>query len=157
MLDWFQMIKTYITNCGKDIQVFINGDSREEVEPIHWSLFNHGATNQTDPEWVDENTLAFWTQKARLVRAFRGAAINLIANKYAHKFEGKRGALIPALADKLAARRLRHCIGKPYVRQLSVQNLDHVHSIGTISAEKPDSDYRNRETLDNKPRWNVID
>ena len=72
---------------------------------------------------------------------------NLIANKYAHKFEGKRGALIPALADKLAARRLRHCVSKPYVRQLSVQNLDHVHSIGTISAEKPDSDYRNRETL----------
>ena len=104
MLDWFQMIKTYITNCGKDIQVFINGDSREEVEPIHWSLFNHGATNQTDPEWVDENTLTFWTQKARLVRAFRCAAINLIANKYAHKFEGKRGALVHALADKLAAR-----------------------------------------------------
>ena len=157
LLDLGQMIKTYITNCGKDIQVFINGDSREEAEPIHWSLFNHGATNQTDPEWVDENTLTFWTQKARLVRAFRGAAINLIANKYAHKFEGKRGALIPALSDKLAARRLRHCIGKPYVRQLSVQNLDHVHSIGTISAEKPDSDYRNRETLDNNPRWNVID
>ena len=59
MLNWFQMIKTYIINCGKDIQVFINGDSREEVEPIHWSLFNHGATNQTDPEWVDENTFTF--------------------------------------------------------------------------------------------------
>jgi hypothetical protein len=142
------MIKTYITSNGKEnLQVFISGDSREEVEPIHWSLFNHGATNHPDAEWVDENTLSFWTGTTRLLRAFRGAAINLIANKYAHKFEGKRGALIPALADKLAARRLRHCISKPYVRQLSVQNLDHVHSIGTISAEKPDSDYRNRETL----------
>ncbi len=141
------MIKTYITNCGKDIQVFIEGDSRAEAEPIHWSLFNHGATNQTDPEWVDENTVTFWTQKARLLRAFKKAAINAILNNHSHKFKGKRGALIPALAEKIAERRLKHCIRKPYVRQLSVQNLDHVHGIGTVSAEKPDSDYGNRESL----------
>ena len=150
LLDLGQMIKTYITKCGTGEncwQVFINGYSRDEVEPIYWSLFNHGATSNPDPEWADENTLVFWTKKARLIRAFRCSAINMIANKYAHKFEGKRGALIPALADKLAARRLRHCVSKPYVRPLSVSNLDHVHSIGTIRAEKPDSDYRNRETL----------
>ena len=66
MLNWFQMIKTYIINCGKDIQVFINGDSREEAEPIHWSLFNHGATNQTDPEGGRGNTLAFYTPRRRV-------------------------------------------------------------------------------------------
>jgi len=141
------MVKTYITHCGKDIQVFINGDSREEAEPIMWSLFNHGATNQVDPEWVDENTVTFWTQKDRLVRAFRKAAINGIVNNHLHKFKGERGALIPALADRIAARRLRGCISKPYVRQLSVQNLDYCHAVGTVSAEKPDSDYGNRETL----------
>ena len=141
------MIKTYIVNCGKDIQVFINGDSREEAEPIYWSLYNQRATEQTDPEWVEENTVAFWTQKDRLIRAFRRAAINGIVNNHSHKFEGKRGALISALADKMAARRMRQCVNKPYVRQLDVQNLDHCHGIGTIRAEKPDSDHGNRETM----------
>ena len=140
------MVKTHIINCAKDLQVFINGDSREEAEPIHWSLFNHGATNQTDPEWVDENTVTFWTQKDRLIRAFRKAAINGIVNNHSHKFEGKRGALIPLLADKIAARRWRNCISKPYIRQVSVANLD-CYGMGTITAEKPDSDYGNRETL----------
>ena len=143
-----RMVKTYITNCGKEnIQVFINGDSREEVEPIYWSLFNHGATDKAEPEWTDSNTCGFWTGTTRLVLAFRRAAINASANDHSHKFEGERGALIPALADKLAARRFRHCIRKPYVRQLSIQNLDHVHGIGSVSAEKPDSDYGNRETM----------
>jgi len=140
------MIKTYIVNCGKDIQVFINGDSREEAEPIYWSLYNQRATEQTDPEWVEENTVAFWTQKDRLIRAFRRAAINGIVNNHSHKFEGKRGALIPALADKLAARRWRNCISKPYIRPVSVANLN-CYGIGTIKAEKPDNDYGNRETL----------
>ena len=140
------MVKTYVINCGKDIQVFINGNSREEAEPIHWSLFNHGATNQTDPEWVDESTVTFWTQKDRLIRAFRKAAVNGIVNSHSHKFEGKRGALIPALADRIAARRWRNCISKPYIRQVSVANLN-CYGMGTIKAEKPDSDYGNRETL----------
>ena len=140
------MIKTYITNCGKDIQVFISGDSREETEPIYWSLYNQRATEQTDPEWVEENTVTFWTQKERLIRAFRGAAINGIVNSHSHKFKGKRGALIPALADKIAARRWKNCISKPYIRPVSVSNLS-CHGMGTISAEKPDSDYGNRESL----------
>ena len=87
------MIKTHIVNCGKDIQVFISGRSREEVEPIYWSLYNQRATEQKDPEWADESTVSFWTQKTRLIRAFRGAAINFILNNYSEKFKGKRGAL----------------------------------------------------------------
>mgnify|MGYP003114431626 CR=1 FL=1 len=142
------MIKTYISNCGKEnVKVFINGDSRAEVEPIYWSLFNHGATNQPEGEWIDENTCAFWTGKTRLLRAFKKAAINGIVNNHSHKFEGKRGALIPAIAEKIAARRYRNCINKPYVRCLSVENLENIHNIGTISAEKPDNDFGNRETL----------
>jgi|TARA_R110000824_G_scaffold260696_1_gene449350 hypothetical protein len=140
-----RMVKTYITKCGKDIQVFINGDTREEAEPIHWSLFNHGATNQADPEWIDQTTFSFWTQRSRLLRAFQKAAINGIVNSHSHKFKGKRGALIPALADKMAARRMRQCVNKPYVRQVSVANLN-CYGIGTICAEKPDSDHGNRET-----------
>ena len=140
------MIKTYYVNCGSDIQLFINGATREEAEPIYWSLFNHGATNQTDPEWVDENTVMFWKQKDRLIRAFRKAAVNAIADKHAHKFQGKRGALIPALVDKLAARRWENCIARPYIRPVSIVNLN-CYALGTIRAEKPDSDYGNRETL----------
>ena len=104
------MVKTYITKCGKDIQVFINGDTREEAEPIHWSLFNHGATNQADPEWIDQTTFSFWTQRSRLLRAFQKAAINGIVNSHSHKFKGKRGALM-WLHRELDAARIRPLAG----------------------------------------------
>ena len=144
---WYNahMIKTHYINCGKDIHVFITGDSHEEAEQAFWSLYNHKATNQPDPDWRDEFTVSFWTQEARLIRAFRKAAVNAILNNHSHKFEGKRGALIPALADKLAARRWRQCKTMPYLKTPSVANLD-CYAMGTISAERPDSDYGNRES-----------
>jgi hypothetical protein len=139
------MIRTSYVNCGKDIQVFITGESHDEAKWAYWSLYNHRATEQLDPDWRDEFTVSFWTQQPRLLRAFRKAAINAILNNHSHKFEGKRGALIPALADKLAARRWRHCSTMAYLRQPSIENLD-CYALGSISAEKPDSDYGNRES-----------
>ena len=141
------MVKLHVVNCGtENLQVFVTSDTREETEQNFWSLYNWRATEQADSEWADETTIVFWTGRTRLLRAFRKAAINGIVNNHSHKFEGKRGALIPALADKIAARRWRNCISKPYIRQVSVANLD-CYGIGSISAEKPDSDYSNRETL----------
>lgn len=135
------MVKLHIVNCGtENLQVFVTSDTREETEQNFWSLYNWRATEQADPEWADQTTIVFWTGRTRLLRAFRKAAVNGIYNNHSHKFEGKRGALIPAIADKLAARRYRNCSSKPYLRQVSIANLS-CHALGTISAEKPDSDY----------------
>ena len=135
------MVKLHVVNCGiENLQVFVTSDTREETEQNFWSLYNWRATEQADPEWADESTIVFWTGRTRLLRAFRKAAINGILNNHSHKFEGKRGALIPALADKIAARRYRNCSNKPYLRQVSIANLN-CYALGTISAEKPDSDY----------------
>ena len=135
------MVKLYVVNCGtENLQVFVTSDTREETEQNFWSLYNHRATEQADPEWAEETTIVFWTGKTRLLRAFRRAAINGIHNSHMDKFKGKRGALIPAIADKIAARRWHNCATKPYLRQVSIANLN-CYALGTISAEKPDSDY----------------
>ena len=131
-----RMLKIEYVDCGSDIQVFLRGDSHEEVEQNFWSMYHHRATEKEEPTWLDEFQCYFWTQKPRLLKAFEGAALGFILNNYNEKFKGVKGGAL-SLAKKLAQRRFNHCERLPYRRTaVDVLNLN-CYSLGTIDGRGP--------------------
>lgn len=131
-----RMLKIEYVDCGKDIQVFLRGDSHEEVEQNFWSLYHWRATEKPEPTWLDDLQAYFWTQKARLLKAFEGAALGYILNNHNEKFKGVRGGAMP-LAKRLAARRLNNCTRLAYKRTaVDIINLQ-CYSLGTIEGKGP--------------------
>lgn len=132
------MLRIEYVDCGKDIQVFLRGDSHEETEQNFWSLYHWRATEKEEPTWLDDLQAYFWTQKDRLLVAFESAAVGYLLNTRPNRFKSEEQAL--PLAKKLAVRRFNNCTRLPYKRtQVDVLNLD-CYALGTISAEKLDSD-----------------
>jgi len=130
------MLKIEYVDCGKDIQVFLRGDSHEEVEQNFWSLYHHRATEKEEPTWLDEFQCYFWTQKERLLKAFEGGALFYILNNHNQKFKGIKGGALP-LAKRLAVRRLNNCNRLAYKRvAVDVLNLN-CYSMGTIDGKGP--------------------
>ena len=130
------MIKIEYVDCGKDIQVFLRGDSHEETEQNFWSLYHWRATEKEEPNWLDEFQCYFWTQKARLLKAFEGAALGYLLNNYSERLKGRKGGAMP-LAKRLAARRLNNCTRLPYKRvAVDIINLN-CYSMGTIDGKSP--------------------
>lgn len=132
------MIKIDYVDCGKDIQVFLRGDSHEETERNFWSLYHWRATDKEEPQWLDDLQCYFWTQKDRLLNALECSAVGYLLNNRPERFQTEEQAA--PLARRLAVRRLDNAKRLPYKRtQVGIENLD-CYSLGTISAEKLDSD-----------------
>ena len=136
LVHYVQMINIEYVDCGKDIQVFLRGDSHEETEQNFWSLYHHRATEKEEPQWLDDLQCYFWTQKARLLKAFEGAALGYLLNHYSERFKGKKGGALK-VAKRLAMKRLSNATRLPYKRtQVDIINLD-CYSMGTIDGKGP--------------------
>ena len=132
------MIKLEYVDCGKDIQVFLRGTSHEETEQNFWSLYHWRATENPEPNWLDEFQCYFWTQKDRLLSALESSAVGYLLNNRPERFKTEEEAL--PLARRLAVRRLENATRLPYKKtQVDILNLD-CYGIGTIKAENLDSD-----------------
>ena len=129
------MIKLEYVDCGKDIQVFLRGDSHEETEQNFWSFYHWRATEKEEPNWINDLQCYFWTQKDRLLHALECSAVGYLLNNRPERFRTEEEAL--PLAKRLAVRRLNNATRLPYKRTaVDIINLN-CYSMGTIDGKGP--------------------
>ena len=129
---------------GTKIIVAITGE-RDDVEADHWGFFNVNATDaglhhfgEARIHWLTPSTAQFYTTRERLLAGMELRALNKLLNESPDGYKGTKGG---ALADaKLMAQEWFDSMER--VTDIIKKNVtDTVYSMGTISAEKPDSDF----------------
>jgi len=129
---------------GTKIIVAITGE-RDDVEADHWGFFNVNATDaglhhfgEARIHWLTPSTAQFYTTRERLLAGMELRALNKLLNESADGYKGTKGG---ALADaKQMAQEWFDSMER--VTDIIKKNVtDTVYSMGTISAEKPDSDF----------------
>ena len=117
----------------------------EDVETDFWGFFNCGATDaglyhfgEAEIDWLTPNTAKFYTTRERLLAGMELRALNKILNENPNAYKGQKGGAQPA-AQKLAQGWFD---SMERVTDIIRKNVhDTVYGMGTISAEKPDSDF----------------
>jgi len=150
MRDLQQMKQVKLTqkNCGSRLAVGLHGDNKSITERFN-SFWNHGATDG-ELHWLTDGNAYFWTTEKDLEKAVFNAALFELWNKRPELEEDDKQAEAEAIAKRITTDRLAKIENNPklinFTRAVSIANLD-CYAMGSITAEKPDSDYSNRETL----------
>jgi hypothetical protein len=124
--------KLYLQSFGHNWAIGIESDSEESIIRRHYSFFNHKATNR-DLIWIEKNSKPFlgyfWTNKIKLLKAFEGAALFWILNRFPNKFKGRKfGAMIPA--RKLAIGLMKRIECKTFIVNINFRNINDENVIG---------------------------
>jgi len=113
-------------------------NSSEEAISMGYSFFQHGATNNPDMTWLSEWSFLFLSGEAQMFDYFVRSSFNRLMNEQARLYKGKRGGILQPARD-IAVGMMRNL---EFVTDLRPRaSLGHIHALGSISAEKPDSDY----------------
>ena len=150
MRDLQQMKQLKLTqkNCGTRIAVGLHGDTQSITERFN-SFWNHGATDG-ELHWLTDGNAYFWTTEKDLKKAVFNATLFELWNKRPELEEDDKQAESEAIAKRITTDRLAKIENNPkllnFNKAVSIANLD-CYAMGSITAEKPDSDYSNRETL----------
>ena len=150
MRDLQQMKQLKLTqkNCGTRIAVGLHGDNKSITERFN-SFWNHGATDG-ELHWLTDGNAYFWTTEKDLKKAVFNATLFELWNKRPELEEDDKQAEAEAIAKRITTDRLAKIENNPklisFTRAVSIANLD-CYAMGSITAEKPDSDYSNRESL----------
>ena len=135
-------------NCGSRIAVGLHGEENDILDRFN-SFWNHGATSG-ELHWLTDGNAYFWTNEKDLKKAILNATLFELWNKHPELEENDREAEALTLAESIAANRHAKIENNPkllnFDKQVSIANIDYF-CMGTIRAEKPDSDYSNRESL----------
>lgn len=132
------MTKLSYQNYGSSILLYITADTDEEAMGKYLSLYNWNATS-SEPSIVTTGVICVWSTQQRLY--------NYLFNTFVHKLLNDKGSL--------------HYKGKPggvndealeltneafdaieYDQYKSVNSNYEFSTLGSISAEKPDSDFK---------------
>ena len=144
-------MKTKLTyqDFGTKLIVIISGNNESDIEQRYWSFYNHGATDTPEPFKLTELSVYFYTTREKLLKAMTNASLFRLLDEAANQdtgmncLKGCKGGAMPyakAHAQNLFDSMERTTdLCKKYVRQ-------DFYTVGTICAEKPDSDFSNRET-----------
>ena len=150
MRDLQQMKQVKLTqkNCGSRLAVGLHGDNKSITERFN-SFWNHGATDG-ELHWLTDGNAYFWTTEKDLEKAVFNATLFELWNKRPELEEDDKQAEAEAIAKRITTDRLAKIENNPklisFTRAVSIANLD-CYAMGSITAEKPDSDYSNRESL----------
>jgi hypothetical protein len=150
MRDLQQMKQLKLTqkNCGSRLAVGLHGDKKSITERFN-SFWNHGATDG-ELHWLTNGNAYFWTTEKDLEKAVFNATLFELWNKRPELEEDDKQAEAEAIAKRIAKERLTKIENNPkllnFNKAVSIANLD-CYAMGSITAERPDSDYQNRETL----------
>ena len=133
------------------IIVAITG-AREDVEADYWGFFNTNATDaglhhfgEARVHWVTPTTAQFYTTRERLMNGLELRSINKLLQDNPDAYDSDEDENLLRDAKQMAQEWFD---SMERVTDIIKQNVrDTVYNIGTISAEKPDSDYGNRESL----------
>ena len=145
---WTNTELAYQDFCTKII-VAIKG-APEDVENDYWGFFNSNATDaglqhfgEATIHWLTPTTAQFYTTRERLLAGMEVRALNKILQDNPNAYKGQKGGAQDA-ARELAQQWFD---SMERVTDIIKKNVrDTVYDIGTISAEKPDCDYGNRES-----------
>ena len=133
------------------IIVAITG-AREDVEADYWGFFNTNATDaglhhfgEATVHWVTPTTAQFYTTRERLMNGLELRSINKLLQDNPDAYDGDEDETLLRDAKQMAQEWFD---SMERVTDIIKKNVrDTVYNIGTITAEKPDSDYGNRESL----------
>ena len=135
-------------NCGSRIAVGLHGEENDILDRFN-SFWNHGATSG-ELHWLTDGNAYFWTTEKDLKKAILNATLFELWNKHPELEEDNKAAEALTIAKRITKDRLAEIENNPQLlnfnKQVSVENIG-FHSIGSIKAEKPDSDYQNRESI----------
>jgi len=133
------------------IIVAITG-AREDVEADYWGFFNTNATDaglhhfgEARVHWITPTTAQFYTTRERLMNGLELRSINKLLQDNPDAYDSDEDENLLRDAKQMAQEWFD---SMERVTDIIKKNVrDTVYNIGTITAEKPDSDYGNRESL----------
>ena len=135
-------------NQGSRIAVGLHGEENDILDRFN-SFWNHGATSG-ELHWQTAGNAYFWTTEKDLKKAILNATLFELWNNHPEMEEDDREAEALTIAKRIAKDRLAKIENNPkllnFSKQVSIANLD-CYAMGSIKAEKPDTDYANRESL----------
>ena len=124
----------------------------EDVEADYWGFFNTNATDaglhhfgEARGHWVTPTTAQFYTTRERLMNGLELRSINKLLQDNPDAYDSDEDENLLRDAKQMAQEWFD---SMERVTDIIKKNVrDTVYNMGTITAEKPDSDYGNRESL----------
>ena len=121
-------------NLGAHWVIGIKGN-KDEIEQFHNRVYNWGGTNG-ELQWMSNDFAYFWITLEKLERVMFKYVMNSLSDKLGKKFIGTKGGL-----KAVAMNRVRNTIDNiPTENFVRTAQVEDIYSLGTISAEKLDSD-----------------
>jgi len=137
-------IKLAYQNYGSSILIFIQGVTPQDAHGAYLSLWNWNATS-SDENYVADNVIAVWSTIDRLQQYFYNVRLTQLSNlddakpamtkdeRKANGMKRDKEARLLAAADFAA-------VETESFRSVNSNYVE--YSMGTITAEKPDSDFK---------------
>ena len=124
----------------------------EDVEADYWGVFTTNATDaglhhfgEARVHWVTPTTAQFYTTRERLMNGLELRSINKLLQDNPDAYDSDEDENLLRDAKQMAQEWFD---SMERVTDIIKKNVrDTVYNMGTITAEKPDSDYGNRESL----------
>jgi hypothetical protein len=121
-------------NLGAHWVIGIKGN-KDEIEQFHNRVYNWGGTNG-ELQWMSNDFAYFWITLEKLERVMFKYVMNGITDKLGKKFRGAKGGL-----KAVAMNRIKNTIDNiPTENFVRTAQVEDIYSLGTISAEKLDTD-----------------
>ena len=123
----------------------------EDVEADFWGFFNVNATDaglhhfgEARIHWLTPTTAQFYTTRERLMKGLELRSINKLLQDSSNAYESDEYENLLRDAKQMAQEGFDSMERVTDIIKKNVRET--VYSMGTITAEKPDSDYGNRES-----------
>jgi hypothetical protein len=121
-------------NLGAHWVIGIKGN-KDEIEQFHNRVYNWGGTNG-ELQWMSNDFAYFWITLEKLERVMFKYVMNGITDKLGKKFRGAKGGL-----KAVAMNRIKNTIDNiPTENFVRTAQVEDIYNLGTISAEKLDTD-----------------
>ena len=121
-------------NLGAHWVIGIKG-KQDEIEQFHNRVYNWGGTNG-ELQWMSHDFAYFWITLEKLERVMFKYVMNGITDKLGKKFRGAKGGL-----KAVAMNRIKNTIDNiPTENFVRTAQVEDIYNLGTISAEKLDTD-----------------
>ncbi len=121
-------------NRGAHWVIGIKG-KQDEIEQFHNRVYNWGGTNG-ELQWMSNDFAYFWITLEKLERVMFKYVMNGVTDKLGKKFVGAKGGLKGVVSNRVK-NTIDNIPTETFVRTAQVEDI---YSLGTISAEKLDTD-----------------
>jgi hypothetical protein len=121
-------------NLGAHWVIGIKG-KQDEIEQFHNRVYNWGGTNG-ELQWMSNDFAYFWITLEKLERVMFKYVMNSLSDKLGKKFRGAKGGL-----KSVVSNRVKNTIDSiPTENFVRTAQVEDIYNLGTISAEKLDTD-----------------